>query len=251
MRKTVLVPVEKRLCDAHIARDGSEVDATDTLALDRYTWDLCLEHSIIFGRYLIEAMGMPAGAMGDPREATPEPEPVSAAEPESETDNEPESEPVSNFEPVPSVMISGTVPGYEWDDAREAVRNLGYEVVGRADDSTVLIICGEGAERNATKLRDARERDLPCFDATKPRAFKSAVRAGAFTGGDPLPDPVKKDAPAVISERERNRKIRTWARAQGYTVPEKGRIPMAVSHAYKAAHGGREAVDAQESHAAA
>ncbi|MCZ4101707.1 Lsr2 family DNA-binding protein [Streptomyces sp. H39-C1] len=237
MRKTVLVPVEKRLCDAHIARDGSEMDATDTLELGRHTWDLCLEHSVIFGRYLCDAMGVPASAMGDPaQEPTPEAEPVSGAALEPEADDEPESESVSDAEPVRSVMISGEIPGYGWDDAREAVRNLGYQVVGRADETTVLIICGEGAERNATKLRDARERDLPCFDATKPGAFKAAVCAGQFSGGDLLPEPVKKDAPAVISERERNRLVRVWARANGYRVPDKGRIPMSVRYAYDLTH---------------
>lgn len=157
-----------------------------------------------------------------------------SAQDEPENDDDPGE--VEHDEPErPSVMVSGDVPGYLIDEAREAVRNCGYDVVGRADDSTVLIICGEGAERNATKLADARERDLPCMDATVPGRFKSAVRAGEFTGGDPLPEPVKVGR-SGLSERERNRLVRSWARENGYKVPDKGRIPMHVRHGYELSH---------------
>ncbi|GHG54171.1 hypothetical protein GCM10018980_38520 [Streptomyces capoamus] len=151
----------------------------------------------------------------------------------------------SNFEPVPSVMIAGEVPGYDWEDAREAARNLGYEVVGRADDSTVLLILGEGGDRNATKVRDASERGIPVMDVREPGRFKSAVRSGELAGGDPLPEPAKVDR-SGMSERERNRAVRAWARENGYAVPTKGRIPMHVRHAYELTHR-----DASEGKAAA
>ncbi|MEV5378040.1 histone-like nucleoid-structuring protein Lsr2 [Streptomyces nondiastaticus] len=229
MRKTVLMPVEKVLCDAHIARDGSEVEATDTLTLGRHSWDLCLEHNVTFGRYLCDALGAPSEG-----EVT-EPEPVSV--PDIETEPQPEAAPVAEPEPEPvrSVMIAGEVPGYEWDDARAAVRNLGYEVVGRADESTVLLILGEGGDRNGTKLRDAAERGIPCMDVREPGRFKSAVRAGELAGDDPLPEPAKV-GPKAMSERERNKAVRAWVRANGYAVPTKGRIPMHVRHAYELAH---------------
>ncbi|GHB08338.1 hypothetical protein GCM10010512_44860 [Streptomyces thermoviolaceus subsp. thermoviolaceus] len=239
MRKTVLMPVEKVLCDAHIARDGSEEEATTTLTLGSHTWDLCLEHDILFGRYLMDALGVPETA----KDATAEPEPVTIVEPEPEPDAVPVIEP--DPEPVRSVMIAGEVPGYDWEDAREAVRNLGYEVVGRADDSTVLLILGEGGDRNATKLRDASERGIPVMDVRVPGRFKSAVRAGELVGGDPLPEPAKVGR-SGMSERERNRAIRAWARENGYAVPTKGRIPMHVRHAYELAHR-----DASEGKAAA
>ncbi|MEV4740315.1 histone-like nucleoid-structuring protein Lsr2 [Streptomyces sp. NPDC049555] len=253
MRKTVLVPVRKSFCDAHIAKDGSEVEATATLSLGSFAWDLCLEHDVVFGRYLTDALGVPAeapaalvvteqndaeslgqppaieGRTSDSGGQTPTMSVSGQDEPEDD-DDPAEGE---RGEPVrPSVMVSGEVPGYTIDEAREAVRNCGYDVVGRADDSTVLIICGEGAERNATKLADARARDVPCMDATAPGRFKSAVRAGEFTGGDPLPEPVKIGRSGV-SARERNRLVRSWARDNGFTVPEKGRIPMHVRHAYE------------------
>ncbi|MFE7671842.1 hypothetical protein ACFU5N_06435 [Streptomyces albidoflavus] len=247
MRKTVLVPVEHTFCDAHIARDGSEEEATDTLTLGATTWDLCLEHSIRFGRYLIDAMGdgVTDADESEPEPdavtltATPEPVPVGAdpspvVEPgrEAEDVNEEAAQPES----VPSVMLAGEVPGYDWESAREAVRNAGYEVVGRADDSTVLLILGEGGDRNGTKLRDASERGIPCMDVRTPGRFKSAVLSGAFVGGDPLPEPAKVDR-SGMSDRERNRVIRAWARENGWpSLPVQGRVPMQVRHAYELAH---------------
>ncbi|WP_436842734.1 Lsr2 family DNA-binding protein [Streptomyces flaveolus] len=49
-----------------------------------------------------------------------------------------------------------------------------------------------------------------------------------------------------MSERERNRAVRAWARENGYAVPTKGRIPMHVRHAYELTHK-----DASEGKAAA
>ncbi|MFF5858010.1 histone-like nucleoid-structuring protein Lsr2 [Streptomyces sp. NPDC012751] len=230
MRKTVLVPVEYTFCDAHIARDGSEVEATSSLTLGKDTWHLCLEHDVSFGRYLCDALGAPSE-----RQATPaEPESMPIVEPAPEPEPEPEPEPVAESDPKPvrSVMIAGEVPGYDWEDAREAVRNLGYEVVGRADDSTVLLILGEGGDRNATKIRDASERGIPVMDVREPGRFKSAVRLGELVGGDPLPEPAKVDR-SGMSERERNRAVRAWARDNGFNVPAKGRIPMNVRHAWE------------------
>ncbi|MGW2368644.1 Lsr2 family DNA-binding protein [Streptomyces sp. NPDC001667] len=253
MRKTVLMPVEKVLCDAHIARDGSEVEATDTLTLGRHSWDLCLEHNVTFGRYLCDALGAPAEGEAVPTEpenvpvVEPAPVPTADAPPadEAECDAEDMSEEATDPQPVPSVMLTGEVPGYDWESARVAVRNLGYEVVGRADESTVLLILGEGGDRNGAKLRDAAERGIPCMDVREPGRFKSAVRAAQLVGGDLLPEPAKV-GPRAMSERERNAAVRAWARANGYAVPTKGRIPMHVRHAYELAHR-----DASEGKAAA
>ncbi|MEU7407978.1 histone-like nucleoid-structuring protein Lsr2 [Streptomyces sp. NPDC042638] len=247
MRKTVLVPVEYTFCDAHIARDGSEVEAASSLTLGKDTWHLCLEHDVTFGRYLCDALGAPSENQITPNE----PEPVPVVEPVSEPEPEPEPEqeaaPVAESDPASfrSVMIAGEVPGYDWEDAREAVRNLGYEVVGRADGSTVLLILGEGGDRNGTKLRDAAGRSVPVMDVRKPGRFRDAIRAGELVGGDPLPQPAKIDR-SGMSERERNRAVREWARENGYSIPTKGRIPMHVRHAYELTHR-----DASEGKAAA
>ncbi|MFD7235484.1 hypothetical protein ACFWAT_09255 [Streptomyces syringium] len=256
MRKTVLVPVLKTICDAHMARDTSEVEATDTLTLGARTWDLCEGHAQKFAGYLVDALG---AGVADADESEPEPgtvpvaaqpEPVAVAEPspvvESQRDVEDVSEEAAEPEPMPSVMLAGEVPGYDWESARDAVRNAGYEVVGRADGSTVLLILGEGGERNGHKLRDARERGLPVMDVRAPGRFKSAVLAGEFVGGDPLPEPAKVDR-SGMSDRERNRVIRAWARENGWpNLPVQGRVPMNVRHSWELAQR-----DATEGKAAA
>jgi hypothetical protein len=139
-----------------------------------------------------------------------------------------------------SVMICGEIPGYTWETAREAMRNAGYEVVGRADETTSLLILGTGGDRNAHKLRDAQKRGIPCMDAREPGWFRDAVCAGRFEGSDPLPEPAKKDAPAVREQRatetNEGQAIREWARTNGYKVSSRGRIPMHVTWAYKSAH---------------
>ncbi len=175
-------------------------------------------------------------------QASQSPEPVVEPSPDvAETQAPSTSEEVNEPEPARTVMIAGEVPGYDWDTAREAVRNLGYDVVGRADDSTVLLILGEGGDRNGTKLRDAAERGIPCMDVREPGRFKSAVRSGEFVGGDPLPEPAKLDQ-VRMGERERNRLIRAWARENGWPkFPAQGRVPMNVRHAYELAH--REAAE--------
>lgn len=230
MRKTVLVPVLKTLCDAHLAKDGSEQEATDTLTLGARAWDLCGSHAENFGLYLVDALGAPEGAASEP-ESTGEQSPVVA-----ECETEDGSKDANDSEPVRSVMVAGEVPGYDWETAREAVRNLGYEIVGRADDSTVLLILGEGGERNGTKLRDASERGIPCMDVRAPGRFKEAVCAGELVGGDLLPEPAKVDR-SEMSTRERNRVIRVWARQNGWpNLPVQGRVPMNVRHAFEQAH---------------
>ncbi|MFC5148081.1 hypothetical protein [Streptomyces aureoversilis] len=235
VRKTILVPVEKTFCDAHMARDGSEVEATATLTLGRHAWDLCLEHDVTFGRYLVDALGVPGEAVAEPEAVPDDDEPLSVVAADEKHDDQVQEERPDGdaTEPDgPSVVVTGDVPGYSWDDARDAVRNAGYRVVGRADESTVLIICGEGAERNATKLRDAAERSLPVMDVRTPGRFRDAVGSGKFTGGDPLPEPAKV-GPKVMSERERNRVIRAWARENGWpNLSAQGRVPMHVRHCW-------------------
>ncbi|WP_425608659.1 Lsr2 family DNA-binding protein [Streptomyces albipurpureus] len=233
MRRTVLVPVEKILCDAHLARDGSEEEAADTLTLGERAWDLCGEHAVTFGRHLIDTLGT---GLPESDTSAVEPLPTSGTDsvsiPETVSETETETEPVAK----PSVVMAGEVPGYDWETARDAVRNLGYTVVGRADESTVLLILGEGGERNVTKIRDASELGIPCMDVRAVGRFKSAVCAGVLAGGDPLPEPVTV-VRSEMSERERNRAIREWARSNGWsTLRGSGRIPADVRCAYEMAH---------------
>ena len=72
-------------------------------------------------------------------------------------------------------------------------------------------------EANATKLRDA----LAVYVGHGRKiagASRRGRRAAATTGG---PSP---------------KEIREWARANGHTVPDRGRIPAEVRSAYDAAH---------------
>ncbi|MFB7905646.1 histone-like nucleoid-structuring protein Lsr2 [Kitasatospora sp. NPDC056076] len=233
MRTTVLVPVEKTFCDAHIAKDGSETEATESLTIGGHAWDLCLEHGAVFTRYLMDALGAPGQPEAVPVAVEP---PVPVAEDDDQDDIEEDDVTEAEPEVRPTVMVSGEIPNYSWEDAREAVRRMGYEVVGRADANTVLIICGEGAERATKKLHDAAEFSIPCFDARRPGAFRDAVCAGEFKGGDPLPEPVRKDAQAVRDDKAKAAQaIREWAAANGVTVRSKGRIPVSVVEAYQRA----------------
>ncbi|MER8100419.1 hypothetical protein [Kitasatospora sp. NPDC094016] len=107
-------------------------------------------------------------------------------------------------------------------------------MVGRADANTVLITCGEGAERATEKLQDAVEFGIPYFEAARPGAFRDAICAGEFKGGDPLPELMRKDTQAVKARTEAQ-SIRDWAKVQGYTVNAKGPIPASVRHAHRVA----------------
>ncbi|MEV0413786.1 hypothetical protein AB0I68_24000 [Streptomyces sp. NPDC050448] len=74
-----------------------------------------------------------------------------AAVPQAVTEAESEAADVTEAEPLPSMTVAGEIPGYDWETARAVVRNLGYEVVGRADASTVLLILGEGTDQDARR----------------------------------------------------------------------------------------------------
>ncbi|GAA2719227.1 MULTISPECIES: histone-like nucleoid-structuring protein Lsr2 [Streptomyces] len=73
------------------------------------------------------------------------------------------------------------------------------------------------------------------MDATQPARLKDAVLSGEFTGGDPLPQPVRV-AGSGMSDEERNQAIRKWAKAQGYRVAARGRLSAGIKEAYGRAH---------------
>ncbi|PPH29274.1 histone-like nucleoid-structuring protein Lsr2 [Rathayibacter rathayi] len=96
-----------------------------------------------------------------------------------------------------------------------------------------------------------------------------SARAGELRGFlDQFIPNARRHAPVRRATSTRNRRggpeakaVREWARAQGFDVPIKGRIPDEVTAAYVTAHGGAEPVsapgdvpprdetDAQEQHA--
>lgn len=83
-------------------------------------------------------------------------------------------------------------------------------------------------EQHAAELRDAfapyvgaaRRAGRPAAGAAPRRAPRSAARSGSGSGGD----------------RERVQAIREWARSNGHTVSERGRLSSTVIAAYEAAH---------------
>lgn len=92
------------------------------------------------------------------------------------------------------------------------------------------------SEANAAKLRDS----LASFVAHARRTggrrrvggHPSRPAAGAAAGSGSASRP----AARTTVDREQNQAIREWARGQGLTVSERGRIPREVSEAFHKAH---------------
>lgn len=76
------------------------------------------------------------------------------------------------------------------------------------------------SEENANDLRDALYR----FTEGARRVGGRKVRRAATPSGASLAE-----------RRERNQELRTWARAHGYTIAERGRVPDEVTAAFSAA----------------
>ena len=99
-------------------------------------------------------------------------------------------------------------------DGREADETVEFGIDGKSYEIDL-------SSANAGKLRDA----LAEFVGSARRAGGRARRAVA-------------SAPArrASVDREQNQAIREWARKQGMTVSDRGRIPREVTDAYHRAH---------------
>ncbi len=238
---------------------GQEQEAVTVIAVGHKGWDLCSEHGEKFGGYLADLFG------NDGLEPT--------------------------VEARGSVVITGTIPGYDADTARLALENSGYRIVGHVEEDTALIICGLRPAPH--KVKEAESAGTPCLDATRAGAFREAVTSGQWTGEDPFPTVAQKKTAGDIQAQgepeekwrlEKNRrlaessvrwaeerrekeqqeirriakqsqppqlseaeKIRAWARENGFTVSNKGRIPASVKVAYEHAHAGQGAFHAEAS----
>jgi hypothetical protein len=62
------------------------------------------------------------------------------------------------------------------------------------------------------------------------------VKAGRRTGGRTAAGTRGRTAPKAAQGGPSTEEIRQWAKANGYDVKERGRIPAPVQEAYKAAH---------------
>ena len=83
------------------------------------------------------------------------------------------------------------------------------------------------SDSNAAKLRDVLA-DYVAHSRRLSGRRRSSSRASAA--------PARKGGGRASVDREQNQAIREWARKQGMTVSERGRIPSEVSEAYHKAH---------------
>ena len=95
------------------------------------------------------------------------------------------------------------------------------------DGSSYEIDLSEG---NASALRDT----LADYVAHARRSGR-ASRGQAAKSGPSNPAPARAAGRASV-DREQNRAVREWARKQGMTVSERGRIPSEVTEAYHRSH---------------
>jgi hypothetical protein len=85
------------------------------------------------------------------------------------------------------------------------------------------------SDENAAKLRDS----LADYVAHA-RRLSGRRRSSSRTAA--VPATARKGGGRASVDREQNQAIREWARKQGMTVSERGRIPSEVSEAYHKAH---------------
>ncbi|MBT2401063.1 histone-like nucleoid-structuring protein Lsr2 [Streptomyces sp. ISL-100] len=269
MRTTVQVIsyVEKVVCDGCLSKDGTQTEATDTLNLGERSWDLCLEHSVRFSRYLVDALG--AGLPSDALEAEPVESVPESVTVEPETDVQGDAPAVEETEePTAEADLADYVSRIrdnrkarngkpldansqaaraQWSKHRERLAALPEKE--RADYVKWCAAEGKDARLSAShvEFRGFMWSNFPHMA----RAYADAMRGTSQQQEQTAPaEPVTPDA-CHLSDRERNKAVRQWARENGFDVPARGRIPMAVSQAYRLAHESRESADAKESHTAA
>lgn len=109
-------------------------------------------------------------------------------------------------------------------DGSEAVETVSFAFEGRQYEIDL------NAE-NAARLRDG----LAEFVGAARRAGTAAARRGA----QPAPTPTRRGA----ADREHSVAVREWAKANGFEVSDRGRIPGAVLTAYE--QRGREQGDTE------
>ncbi|MBD0689640.1 hypothetical protein BG452_06490 [Streptomyces sp. CBMA123] len=195
-----------------------DVPGTCKVFIGAKGWDLCQEHEDKFVGFFVEALGEPCRTEMRAVEASEE---EAAAEPGPEEDEgaqeEREEAPEGGFDTTglglwedfpedPSeddedfkgtVVVTGNIPSYNHSDARRALENAGYRVVGHVDADTVMIVLGK--QPAAHKVAEARHHRTPVLDASRARVFANCVEAGEFPANDELPDvELKRGARALL-----------------------------------------------------
>ena len=105
------------------------------------------------------------------------------------------------------------------DDEVEGVETVAFALDGAAYEI-------DACEEHASALRDAF---APYVGAARRAGRPAPAAAGRKAQGG-------KAKPAGSGGKERVQEIREWARANGHTVSERGRLSGAVVAAYEAAH---------------
>lgn len=243
MRKAVVTYV--LVCDGCLAKDGSETEATETLRCGAREWHLCAEHVARFSRYLVDTLGtgLPDEENGS-EPVIPLPEPV-AEEPETEA-HDAAPAPVKAEEPTPEADLADYVSRIT--DSRKAFKGRRLDATSQAAQAQWarhrerLAALPDKERADYLKWCAAEGMDARLtashveFRAFMWSTFPHMARAYADTLRNQSPqEQSTPDAPA-LSDRERNRAVRQWARANGHSVPERGRIPLHIRHAYQAAH---------------
>ncbi|MBC3192024.1 Lsr2 family protein [Pseudonocardia sp. C8] len=126
----------------------------------------------------------------------------------------------------------------------ETIRLVDDITGGEADETVGFGLDGRSFEidlssANARRLRD----DLaPYLAAARPAGTPGARKAPGRASA-PVTPAVSDGSESGAAARERNRAVRVWARENGFTVSERGRIPSEIVEAY---HRGTPAPAAAE-----
>ena len=116
-------------------------------------------------------------------------------------------------------------------DDSEATETVAFSLDGQAYEIDLN-------EKNAAELRDAMAKYVGAARKAGKQGSGSGGqrRSGGRSGGSGGGSGGGSRTPAAGSDRERVQAIREWARANGHTVNERGRLSSTVIAAYEAAH---------------
>jgi hypothetical protein len=105
-----------------------------------------------------------------------------------------------------------------------------------ADETVEFGIDGAAYEIDLSDSNAAKLRDLLADYVAHSRRLSGRRRSSSRASAPASAAPARRSGGRASVDREQNQAIREWARKQGMTVSERGRIPSEVSEAYHKAH---------------
>ncbi len=105
-----------------------------------------------------------------------------------------------------------------------------------ADETVEFGIDGTTYEIDLSDSNAAKLRDLLADYVAHSRRVSGRRRSASRASAPASAAPARRSGGRASVDREQNQAIREWARKQGRTVSERGRIPSEVSEAYHKAH---------------